>query len=883
MALRRAVEQNNVQHVKDLLSRGADVHQRFGSGEYTALHYAVTPQVAQLLLDANADPHEKSLAGTTPLQLAERRGSVAVVKALQEAEIDEGIRQERQESRRLEFYTRLKSALQCRGAADLNTLGELPEEVSIEFRQDGLLRNLMLRSCAVHEAEVLLGEKYAADECLQAKLVSSIQEDNIIEVQRAAARGADLLQRDAHGNVSAHHCVSLACYVKLAEREPRLWRVCNKQGHTPLDLLMEKCSGPEVVTALWEGGELFEQMGTTTVMKDDWVSCNGEGCTMSNSMAALLRLDDSGVSRCMRSSGAARKFLEATLPPWDDFPRHLKAVDSVPENLQNAYGCFWQELLAFHVFGESEVWKQGVVTQTCTDRLAEVWNCLSQLFKRVPNRTSEPAARKAIVAITALLNATRGPRKIPDPRGLYRTELSTEMQKLSSISEQILDVLHARMRGEAAEWLRDFPDAGTLSRLDPDGLLQPDARQDGRSRPRLRHDFQFRDEAKSRWGLVVPAWLRERLDVKQVLADLRSVGGRDLERCLGEVYGEGDAVYRMLEGKYGFGPESFPEDMAAMCDNSVVFWYCLWLRGVCQTYRDVVSSVIFGMLQKAEPPPSGSQDGDDCAARFFAPTEAKGLAEICHSALEEMHEALDEISASTLSPEAATDLMLHSPGFVTDALGVTFLVEGPAELKAAFECLRAGAGGVLRVENTLHRRAPSDNGCRELKAWVPVKVGKYGSVVAEVTLLLADSHREQQWSCMPREYFRGKFDYAEPERPQLKELPGVNPAFIPALRVKEPEADAEVDEETERLLREQAIRKAKEEADRLAQEEARKRREEVERKLREEVPDLDESDFEVRNNLSFRPPIEILPKTKRSEELQMKKLEKWNQKKSEQS
>uniref|UniRef100_A0A7S3M1A5 Uncharacterized protein n=1 Tax=Spumella elongata TaxID=89044 RepID=A0A7S3M1A5_9STRA len=96
---------------------------------------------------------------------------------------------------------------------------------------------------------------------------------------------------------------------------------------------------------------------------------------------------------------------------------------------------------------------------------------------------------------------------------------------------------------------------------------------------------------------------------------------------------------------------------------------------------------------------------------------------------------------------------------------------------------------------------------------------------------------------------------------------------------------SDVDEETQRKMRELQERKAREE-ERLRQEEIKRKREELERKLKEASADFDPDQCEVRETPSggtmiIRPPVEVLPKTKRCEALQMKKLEQFNKKKAE--
>ncbi|CAE8590285.1 unnamed protein product, partial [Polarella glacialis] len=47
----------------------------------------------------------------------------------------------------------------------------------------------------------------------------------------------------------------------------------------------------------------------------------------------------------------------------------------------------------------------------------------------------------------------------------------------------------------------------------------------------------------------------------------------------------------------------------------------------------------------------------------------------------------------------------------------------------------------------------------------------------------------------------------------------------------------------------------------------------------EDMAGMDEEEMEVRGNLTFKPPIEILPKTKRTEEMQKRKIEDLRKKK----
>lgn len=82
--LHSAVAGGNVEIVRELLARGADVHARQDVG-FTALHGAAAEggeEMIRLLLDHGADPAAKNDAGKTPADLARERGREKAVALL---------------------------------------------------------------------------------------------------------------------------------------------------------------------------------------------------------------------------------------------------------------------------------------------------------------------------------------------------------------------------------------------------------------------------------------------------------------------------------------------------------------------------------------------------------------------------------------------------------------------------------------------------------------------------------------------------------------------------------------------------------------------------------------------------------------------------------
>lgn len=331
---------------------------------------------------------------------------------------------------------------------------------------------------------------------------------------------------------------------------------------------------------------------------------------------------------------------------------------------------------------------------------------------------------------------------------------------------------------------------------------------------KLRHDAERVDGSAA---LTVPAWLHESLDIADVLKDLRRVGGKDLQHCFGDAVSDKDAAFRMLETKFGFGPESFPSEVAETgCDPAAVFWYAAWMRGLSQARLGSVNARLFGILGALLPPPVQAQSAGDRQGTFFVQKDAKSFAQVCERVLAEIEEIHGELLTEQIGEDDAQRLMRDAPAFVSDYISVTFIANDAAGIYKAFKLLQASPGGVVAVNNMYHNGADSVDGYRDLKLYVPVKTDKHGPLVVEVKLLLAGTYWETYWLSLPTDYFNGAFDYMKPQAPEEKTQVPLPRHLVPQPKLFIPNG---ADEETKRKMLElmERINKKKEEVDKWNQ------------------------------------------------------------------
>lgn len=680
----------------------------------------------------------------------------------------------RREWRRTAAQAKLKGELSKNyGVESVAGLAELDPANAEILRTERSVRNMLVEACAVPEVELLLGMKSAEVATANAALLAAILEDNVAEVRKVIDAGTvDLLQRDARGNLPIHYAKSMAVFSLLKLREEDSDGIKNGEGMTAAALLYRGLADEEMAAEL----------------------CKNEG-----ELRALLYLDPCGVSEAMQAQGRKREMIEETVSSWEDVAKLLKDVDGLPGSLLALKPeGLWREVLALHLFGEAEIWRCGNLTPQANERLGTLWLCVQQLLRRVYDRSDEQVSDAALRAAGLLLHASKGPREVADTRAPYRERLSEEMMRLEVQSEVLLKTLHSKMRGEAAEWLRSFPEPEGYDKVDPFAILVPDDElQHLQISNRLRRLHSRKDRKPV---LEVPEWVHgKEVDLEAVFRDLKQVG---------EVQDNSEAGYTLLSLRHGFQAEAFPARLLPYSEPTTMYWFAMWLRGVCQQHQHLVATEVSRLLSGLKKPVVVADGDNHLDANLFCRTEAKGLPRMCAKILEEVQqlgeqflpkvEVLPGEDGEPAAPppeemEAFKSVLAKAATLILDMNGVTFLAEDADELQQAVELMRK-SNGVLRVKNGYHTKAQAFAGYCDMKVFLAIPSEKYGQEVVEVILMLKDAFAEKHWQHTPYEYFRGDMDKAKPGKPSAE--------FEAQVRA---EASRKVEEEAAARLRAAAI------------------------------------------------------------------------------
>lgn len=603
-----------------------------------------------------------------------------------------------------------------------------PEEIQ-EMAKDATVQKLVVGAKAVQHAQVLIGHaSFTAKKT--AALMRDIQEavkindveavtEMLVEAKRKGKLETVLSQRDCTGNIPIHHTKSPEMFQLLQDHN---WegmdqsKVTNDEGETGIQRQI-KYSDPQIRK------RSIEMMARETPYE-------------------LFKLEPSNnvciaMTNCEEVRNLAVRVPWRPIPTWEDVVAALNSDTTdmlrqlellIPGDDSCKDG--WKGLLSFHVFGEPEIWKKGVHTDTSKTRLGlkgPVWAALERCLQEVLDRK-----KGADRVVRELLSATRGPRhKLLDPRKPYRSRLLAFAERLDRKSGGRFDVISsAQSRQElvdiiAVESFMNQSEAGLPAKL-------------GLSR-----------KMHTRFNLKEPDWVSaSENDLAAMAKDLEEVG------MIGDgALGKQDAAYDML--KIANGRISEDESVVKMEDQDVLCmkWYAAWLRGICNINLPKINDV----LRTA---------GGDVALKpgaFLSRSQAKGidriyekLSEFILAAQKEMEKSAD---AQDEKNQIHTRLFLRTvANLCVDILGVTFICDTIPEMLQVYERLSHSERiQVIQVKNGFSKRS----GYRDLKIFVDVRHNfvETNTFVVEVQLMLRELYEEKEWSHLPYEMFRGSFDW----------------------------------------------------------------------------------------------------------------------------
>eukprot|EP00746_Dinoflagellata_sp_MGD_P066942 gnl/MRDRNA2_/MRDRNA2_27666_c0_seq1.p1 gnl/MRDRNA2_/MRDRNA2_27666_c0~~gnl/MRDRNA2_/MRDRNA2_27666_c0_seq1.p1 ORF type:complete len:1022 (+),score=266.46 gnl/MRDRNA2_/MRDRNA2_27666_c0_seq1:47-3112(+) len=593
------------------------------------------------------------------------------------------------------------------GNRSLEQLGDLTSQEKHAFLQKSNIASLMVAACDVFQLQALLGVKSGKELQAGRDLFSAAQHGDLAALRRLADDPeVDCLQRDSYGNLPLHHVASLECAQFLVEQEPKSIGIKNKLGQTPMQAYVIRRPQQSEASALLK--------------------------TFRESVDQFLLFDEQGVSAAMRTGGLTRTGIAAMLPCWADIQAAL-AKEDITEILPalERLSIHWQEVIAFHCFGEPIIWQDGFHTELSEAHLKEVWKTLKMVFVEA----REEKQKHAPDILRKLLQATRGPFSNHfDPRLPYREELMFAAWRLQETSATALHGIYEGLTGEAAEWAKNAED-----------VLTEEVKQD---------EFLTKVciEPEKLWGkglhfgVTPPSWLAEP-DLTQVMADLRQVG------MVGAFDGHSD-VYEMLQladnqfQQHGLSASFIISEQ----DCVIARWFAAWLRGVCQQHQDSVARAVQELLGSAVVP----------GENFFSRTEAKGFKRICERLQEIFQEFLEMLKEVPTDVNVATMdfkmLMQQAAAFITDINGCTFIASTIDDAQAAFSRLTNSKAKLQRTKNGFLGSRNSASGYRDMKLFVELP-GEHRLLV-EVQIILRSYFNEKHFMHLPYELFRGSLDWS---------------------------------------------------------------------------------------------------------------------------
>lgn len=694
------------------------------------------------------------------------------------------------------------------GNRSLAQLEAMDKSVKGDYMKDLKVQVLLMDARAIHETEVLLGEKVAHVLQLARDIVTALRRGKHRDLEHLLTRpGAAqaLMQRDGGGNVPLHHARDAQSAMLLAKLEPRAKEVKNLRGRLPLHTFAQQATSAEA-------------FGTEDALR-----------TLASDAGAFLDLDEDGLCPAMLLQGnQGPQSTKDLVCSWRETARALRktpGLEALAALKELQPPGRWRDIVYFHCFSEPEVWREGKHTNASKARLGVVWETLRMAMAEVSARQES-----GLELAKGLLAATKGPKQPGlDPRQPFRVELLQTVKEMEVSTGNLMAELYGKLPCNTdTEWLLSMP-----SSLNPDTSSQL-CKKLGIA-PRL----QMRVEP--------PEWLVSG-DTKQAFDDLLRLGlvGKTERR---------DAAYDLL----------CLAGVATQAEDNLVLarWFGAWLRGVCQQQQGTLYEAVrksFSILAQQEgsfttrkeaksferiwekmreqmrefaleleqlglgqvaaaAPPAGDAPADPSQAPgrresdSFGEEESgsEGSAPNCAEDLLEGARrrstaigGLRRMTAAALAPEPGRRATLQqrrstarrstaliaaaageaeeeeeetrpmdaltreAAGFICDINGCTFVADTVFEIRNALKRLQCCGLTIARIKNGFskdHSPMASAN-YRDLKVWVEC-TSEQGPMLVEVQFLLRAFYKEKKWMHLAYEVRRGSFDW-----PHVHEISG---------------------------------------------------------------------------------------------------------------
>jgi len=625
---------------------------------------------------------------------------------------------------------KLEDVMKTLGVNDLHQLESLSDTDLEQRRNDIVLQACMIKHGALFEEEILMGHMTASVAENTVAIYHCLQ-DNDVNGAGLFVEHCDVTARDESGNVALHYCHSGEAVELLLTKSSEVRHLCNMAGRPPVhEITKDKASKQQ-----WE---ILQSFGLTAQTSEE-----------------LLILDSNGISGAMRLSGEAREWVEKEVPSWDVLSKALESgIEGLIANLENCHPQ-WQQVLAFHCFGDKPTYSEGKHTSQSSERVLFIWKIMSKLIHEFKN-SSEAAEQP----LRHLLNSTKGPKhETLDSREPYRKELATAMHEIDQMVGKYLSSQYEKMKaeGEDARWLTQALKSETSKGL------ATEVRMD------------FRHSVPEARGLEPPSWLKDgRFSMLEAAASLQDMGEIAADRNRDAMYDffklarfgatwetDSGGLHEDLVACMGrVSPELKPLAQNLHKDFVMCMLYAAWLRGTCQKHQKAVDNGLRKLLQSG---------GCLSNVKVNMRENVKGFARMSEKILDVVVDTCSKMAGdNTIPSDNLREKVRLSAALIKDINGGEIVASSVTDVKrvhrAILEKHKTGSACLLQTKNGFEQIQQADY--RDMKLIVGISTAEDEAsssscdmLLLELQLHLKEFHSQKHMMHLPYEIGRGSFDW----------------------------------------------------------------------------------------------------------------------------